>query len=79
VAVGHERAHAEVFGQGEGLAVVIFDLSARRRLAPRRNLTEEAQGIGLVAVFLVLAGDRQRAPGEGERVLYVTGQQMCLP
>src|SRR5215510_3096398 len=45
VAVGLERAHAEVVGQGEGLAVIVFGLLARQRLAPRRNHAEEAQSI----------------------------------
>jgi hypothetical protein len=42
VAVGHERAHAECLGQGEGLAVVGFGLIVLRGLTPRRNLAEEA-------------------------------------
>jgi len=54
VAVGLKRAHAEGFGQGEGLAVVISSLIARRRLTLRRNLAEEAQGIRLMAAFLAL-------------------------
>ena len=79
VAVGQERAHAELLGQGEGLAVVGFGLLALRRLAPRRNLAEEAQGIRLVAAFLVLTGERQRALGEGVRLLQAAGQQLRLP
>src|SRR2546426_783585 len=79
VAVGLERAHAQLFGEGEGLAVVLSGLIALRRLAPRRNLAKEAQGIGLVAAFLVLMGARQRALSKGKRVLRMTGQQMCLP
>jgi hypothetical protein len=69
VAVDHERAHAEFVGQGEGLAVVGFGLRALRWLAPRCNLAEEAQGIGLVTTFLALTGVRQRALGEGVRLL----------
>jgi hypothetical protein len=56
-----------------------FSLSALWRLAPRRNLAEEAQGIRLVATFLMLTGMRQRALGEGLRLLQVTGQQMRVP
>src|SRR5262245_8227978 len=41
VAVGLERAHAEFFAQGEGLAVVISGLIARWRLTLRRNVAEE--------------------------------------
>ena len=36
VAVGHERAYAELIGQGESLAVVGFGRLALRELAPRR-------------------------------------------
>ena len=79
VAVGLERAHAELLGQGEGLAVVGFGLVALRRLAPRRNVAEEAQGIRLVAPFLVRTGERQRTLGEGVRLLQAAGQQLRLP
>ena len=79
VAVGHERAHAELLGQGEGLAVVGFGLIALRRLAPRRNVAEEAQGIRLVTSFLVRTGERQRTLGEGVRLLQAAGQQLRLP
>ena len=79
MAVGLERAHAELLGQGEGLAVVGFGLIALRRLAPRRNVAEEAQGIRLVAPFLVLTGERQRPLGEGVRLLQAAGQQCASP
>jgi hypothetical protein len=57
VAVRLERAHPQFFGQGEGLAVVISSLIALWGLTPRRNLTEEAQGIRLVTAFLVRTGE----------------------
>ena len=59
MAVGLERAHAEFVGQGEGLAV--GDLRQRdfQGLTLCRNLTQEPQGPGLVAAFLL-------GPGEGE-------------
>jgi hypothetical protein len=41
-----------------GLAVVIASLIALRRLTPPGDLAEEAQGICLVAPFLVIAGER---------------------
>ena len=52
MAVGHERPHAQLRGQGESLPVVGFGLYAFHRIAMRPDLTEEAQGIGLVAAFL---------------------------
>ena len=79
MAVGLERAHAEFVGQGEGLAVVGFGLLALRGLTLRRNVAEEAQGIRLVAAFLVRTGERQRPLGEGVRLLQAAGQQMRLP
>ena len=79
MAVGLERAHAQLLGQGQGLLVVGFGLRALRGLAPRRNLAEEAQGIRLVAAFLVLTGKRQGALGEGVCLLQAAGQQMRLP
>ena len=78
MAVGLERAHAEFVGQGEGLLVVGFGLLDLRGIAPRRNLAEEAQGIRLVAPFLVLTGMRQRPLGEGVRLLQAASQQMRL-
>ena len=73
VAVGHERPHAELLGQGEGLAVVGFRLRALRGLAPRRDLAKEAQCLRLVAAFLVRTGVRQRMLGEGVRLLQAAG------
>jgi hypothetical protein len=62
-AVGHERAHAESFGQGEGLPIIGFGGRARRRLILYCNVAEEAQGIGLVTTFLVPTGQCQRPLG----------------
>ena len=78
VAVGLERAHAELLGQGEGLAIMGFGLLAHPEARAARNLAEEAQGIGLVATFLMLTGERQRLFGEGVRLLQVAGQQLRL-
>ena len=56
-----------------------FGLLALRGIALRRNVAEEAQGIRLVAAFLVLTGERQRPLGEGVRLLQVASQQLRLP
>ena len=45
----------------------------------RRNVAEEAQGIRLVAAFLMLTGERQRALGERVRLLQAAGQQLRFP
>ena len=79
VAVRLERAHAEFLGQGEGLVVVGCGRLHLRRRPMRRNLAEEAQGIGLVAPFLVRTGKRQRALGEGVRLLQAASQHCASP
>ena len=61
VAMGLKRAHAGLLSQGQGLAVVDFDRFDLWRLYVHGNLAEEAQGIRLVAPFLMLTGERQRA------------------
>jgi hypothetical protein len=79
VAVRLEWTHAEILGQGEGLAVVGFGLFNLWRLASRRNVVEEAQGIRLVAAFLMCAGERQHPLGEGVRLFQAASQQIRLP
>jgi hypothetical protein len=74
-----ERAQAQLLGQRKGVAVVRF---GRRRLwsvAMRHNRAEEAQGIRLVAAFLVCTGECQRPRGEGVRLLQATSLEVCLP
>ena len=73
-----QRAHAEFLGQGEGVLIVGFGLHGIRRLAPCCDVAEEAQGIRLVAAFLVFTGERQRSLGEGVRLLQAASQQMRL-
>ena len=79
MAVGHERAHAEFLGQGEGLSVVVSAASTSSGSRCAAIVTEEAQGIRLVAAFLVFTGERQRLLGEGMRLLQAASQQMRLP
>src|SRR5262252_9211119 len=78
-AMGLERAHAEFLGQGEGLLVMICSRLALRRLALCRDLAEEAQGIRLVASFLVRTRDLQRTLSKGMRLLHAAGQQIRIP
>ena len=79
VAVGLEWAHAELFGQGEGLVVMGGGCVDVRGSAMRGDLTEEAEGIRLGALLLVLTGERQRVLGEGMRLLQTASHQMRLP
>ena len=74
--MGHERAHAEFVGQGEGLLVVGCGQTDLRRIAPYGDLTEEPQRIRLVAQLLMRTGECQRLLGESLRLLQATGQQL---
>ena len=73
MAVGLERTHAEFLGQGKGLAVMGGGLVDVRGSAMCGDLTEEPQGIRLVAAFLMRTGKGQRLLGEGMRLLQVAG------
>ena len=63
-AASHERAHAELVGQGQGSPVVGFGLTARWRFVTCRDVAEKAKSIGFMAPFLVFTGKRQRPLGE---------------
>jgi hypothetical protein len=47
VAVGHERTHAQLVGEGERLSVVVFRVFGA---AYRPDLTREAQSMGLASL-----------------------------
>src|SRR4029453_15789291 len=79
VAVSLERTYAEFVRQGEGFSVVGGSFFDFRGIAMGGNVAEEAQGIRLVAAFLVLTGERQRTLGEGVRLLQAPGQQLRPP
>jgi len=79
VAVGLERAHAEFLSQGESLAVMGGGRGDVRGSAMCGDVAEEAQGIRLVATFLVRTGKRQCLLGERLRLLQVTGPQLRFP
>src|SRR4029450_576480 len=68
-----EPAHAEFLSQGEGLVVMGFGGIAIPGIAPRRNVTDEAQSICLVTAFLVRTGECQRLLGEGLCLLQMAG------
>jgi hypothetical protein len=78
VAVGLERPHPQLVGQGEGLAIVIFGPVPLRRFVLRRNVAEEAQGIGLVTPLLARRGKGEGLPGEVMGLLDVSSQQPGL-
>ena len=79
VAVGLERAHAQLLGQGEGLMVVVFGLldAPEARAAPQSRRGGAGHTPGCPRSWRV-TGERQRALGEGVRLLQAAGQQMRL-
>ncbi len=60
VAVGDEGAHAELVGEGQRLAVVPFSVLGA---AGRRDVTGEAEGVGLAGPSPQPAGERQGLSG----------------
>ena len=75
MAVGLQRAHAEVGGQGEGLAVVGCGEINLQGLAPGGNVAQQSQDPRLVSPFLVGPGEFERLLGKGQRLLRAAGQQ----
>ena len=74
VAVGLQRAHAKLRGQGQGLLVVGFGMRDIRGMALGGDLTEEPQRIGLVSAFLLRTGALEGPLGECKRVLLAVSQ-----
>src|SRR5215831_17570092 len=78
VAVGLERTHAQLLGQGESLAVVGFGRRSIGGLALGRNVAEEVHGTRLKNSSLAGAGTFEDTLGEHARLLEAAGVQMCL-
>jgi hypothetical protein len=74
MAVSRQWTHAQLVGHDERVLIIGFGLFGLRGGAPSRDLTEEPQGIRLVAPFLVLLGERQGALGEDMRFLQAASQ-----
>jgi hypothetical protein len=78
VAVGQERAHAELGGQGDRGPVVGV---GRRPVAIAllgRHLAQEAEGRRLVAALAALADELQGAVGSGAGVVELAGEEVRL-
>ena len=58
--MGHERAHAEFFGQSQGLLVVGFGLCGIGGIGVGMDDAKLVQGTRLVAAFLELPGQVER-------------------
>ena len=63
VAVGHERAHAEFLGQGQGLLVVGFGLRGIGGVGVGMDDAKLVQRERLVPAFLLLPGQVERLAG----------------
>ena len=71
-----ERAHAEFFGEGESLTIVVFRLPDIRRIFARRDLAEEPKSVRLVSSLFVLARETQGALCGGTGIRFPPGQQI---
>src|SRR5215213_7330502 len=78
VAVGRERAHAQLVGEGEHLMVVALGLLDVRRLGARGDLAEQPERPRLVASFLVVPRVHKSTPRSLSRLFWPTGQQICF-
>src|SRR5882724_6470316 len=78
MAVGHEWAHAEFLGQGEGLPVVIFGRLDLWGGLMGGDLPEEPQGPRLVSPLLMVTGEGEGTPSALDRLLHAAGHQIGL-
>jgi len=60
VAVGYERAHTELFGQGQGLLVVGFGLQGIEGIGVGIDDAKLVQRARLVGTFFALPGQVER-------------------
>src|SRR5207247_4160636 len=76
VAVCHKRTHAELFGEGESLAIVVFRLPDIKGIFMRHDLAEEPKSVRLVSSLFVLTGETQGALCGGTGIRFPPGQQI---
>ena len=76
VAVGDERAHAELAGECQRLAVVAFGVLGA---ACRRDVTGEAEGVGLACPSPQPAGERQGLSGVAGGLVDPPGREVGHP
>ena len=62
VAVGHERVHAEIRGQGQGLAIARLGSPGVRRIAANGDLAQEPKRPRLVAALAAFTAQGERPP-----------------
>src|SRR2546428_130320 len=73
VAVGDERAHAELVGEGHGLPVGGFGLLGIRGIAMRGDLAQSPESPRLVRPTLVVTGKIEGLTGKPDRILDSVG------
>src|SRR5262249_6779232 len=76
VAVSHERAHAELRGQGQRLAVERFGVP---NAAGRGDLTGEAEGVSLCPTSREPAAERQGLSGVAPGLVELPGREVGHP
>src|SRR5439155_3503756 len=76
VAVCHKRTHAELFGEGESLAIVVFRLPDIKGIFARCDLAKEPKSVRLVSSLFVLTGETQGALCGGTGIRFPPGQQI---
>ena len=76
MAVGDERAHAELAGEGQRLAVVAFGVLGA---ACRRDVTGEAEGVGLACPSPQPTGERQCLSGVAGGLVDPPGGEVGRP
>src|SRR5262245_22111906 len=76
VAVSDERAHGELFSEGESLAIVVFRLPDIKRIFARRDLAKEPKSVSLVSSLFVPTGETQSALCGGTGIRFPPGQEI---
>jgi len=78
VAVCLEGAHAERLGQGKSLGIRGLGLLDLRLLVVHGDLTEQVQGMSLVATLLILLGEVEGRLRTFECVLQTVSEQIAF-
>ena len=73
-----QRAHAHLFGQGEGLVVVGFGLGNVRRITMRGSVAQETVRMRLVTMPCVGAGEIEEAFGKSTRLVHAVNEEQGL-
>ncbi len=78
VAVGQERAHRELLGEGRGLPERGLGGAAIPGRPSRHHLAQEVQGVGFVSALALLAGHQQGLAGRVVGLVEAAGAEIGL-